>query len=126
MLSISRVNNISAQHPDRRKLPSFSESRILREKPIRKRFIKEQSIIGDNHTATQLEKFNFSKAALSFMVERCWNERLIWRHLVSLTTPLKVMAGEGAKSVARPPRGSGDSNYGIGLLSLVEYVTQSS
>lgn len=25
------------------------------------------------------------------------------------------MAGEGAKSVARPPRGPGDSNYGIGL-----------
>lgn len=27
------------------------------------------------------------------------------------------MAGEGAKSVAKPPRGPGDSNYGLGLLS---------
>lgn len=52
---------------------------------------------------------------LSFTVEHSWNGRLIWRHLVSLTTPLKVMAGEGAKSVAKPPRGLGDSNYGIGL-----------
>lgn len=32
------------------------------------------------------------------------------------------MAGEGAKSVARPPRGLGDSNYGLGLLSGAEYV----
>lgn len=28
-------------------------------------------------------------------VEHIWNEGLIWRHLVSLTTPLKVMASLG-------------------------------
>lgn len=36
------------------------------------------------------------------------------------------MAGEGAKSVARPPRGLGDSNYGLGLLSSAEYVRRGS
>ncbi|KAH0554022.1 hypothetical protein KQX54_007038 [Cotesia glomerata] len=34
-------------------------------------------------------------------VEHSWNEGLIWRHLVSLTTPLKVMAGLGIVGITR-------------------------